>query len=102
MVATRKRNIKNEHIRGCIDQNGTLDTYHMLNITCTRTEGPTYGSEIGHNQECEEKMKWYWAGHINHLKDDRWTSQLGDHAKRKDDKGDQPSSGEMIWTNARV
>ena len=22
------------------------------------------------------KMKWSWAGHINHLKDDRWTSRV--------------------------
>ena len=22
------------------------------------------------------KMKWYWAGHINRLKDDRWTSHV--------------------------
>ena len=22
------------------------------------------------------KMKWFWAGHTNHLKDDRWTSRV--------------------------
>ena len=22
------------------------------------------------------KMKWYWAGHINRLKDDRWTTRV--------------------------
>ena len=26
-------------------------------------------------------------------------SPLGDHATRKDDKGDQPSGGETTWTN---
>ena len=47
------------------------------------------------------KIKWSWAGHINRLKDDRWTSRvrLGDHMTRKYDKGDQPSGGETTWTN---
>ena len=40
------------------------------------------------------KMKWSWARHINRLQDDRWTSPLGYHMTRKDDKGDQPSGGE--------
>ena len=39
------------------------------------------------------KMKWSWAGHINRLKDDRWTSRATTwrYMTRKDDKGDQPS-----------
>ena len=49
------------------------------------------------------KMKWSWAGHINRLKDDRWTSRvtmaLGDHTTGKYVKGDQPSGGETTWTN---
>ena len=47
------------------------------------------------------KMKWSWAGHINRLKDNRWTSRvtIGDHMARKDDKGDKPSGGETTWTN---
>ena len=42
------------------------------------------------------KMKWSWAGHINLLKDDRWTSRVSTWrpVTRKDDKGDQPSGGE--------
>ena len=43
------------------------------------------------------KMKWSWAGHINRLKDDRWTSRVTTwrpFMTRKDDKGDQPSGGE--------
>ena len=46
-------------------------------------------------------MKWSWAGHINRLKEDRWTSCVttGDHMTRKDVKGDQPSGGETTWTN---
>ena len=42
------------------------------------------------------KMKWSWAGHINRLKDDRWTSRV---MTRKYVKGDQPSGGETTWTN---
>ena len=48
------------------------------------------------------KMKWSLEGHINRLKDDRWTSlvsRLGDHMTKNDDKGDQPSGGETTWTN---
>ena len=45
--------------------------------------------------------KWSWAGHINHLKDDRWTSRVTAWRPydKKDDKGDQPSGGETTWTN---
>ena len=43
------------------------------------------------------KMIWSWAGLINHLKDDRWTSYhvslLGDNTTRKGKNGDQPSDG---------
>ena len=28
------------------------------------------------------KIKWSWAGHINRLKDDRWTSPLGENTTR--------------------
>ena len=49
------------------------------------------------------KMKWSWAGHINRLKDDRWTSRVITlrpyYVKKKDDKGDQPSGGETTWRN---
>ena len=47
------------------------------------------------------KFKWSRTGHINRLKDDRWTSRvaLGDHMTRKDDTGDQPSGGQTTWTN---
>ena len=40
------------------------------------------------------KMKWSWAGHINRLKDDRWTLHVTTwrpSQTRKDDKGEQPS-----------
>ena len=43
------------------------------------------------------KMKWSWAGHVNRLKYDRWTSRVTTwrpYMTRKDDKGDQPSGGE--------
>ena len=45
-----------------------------------------------------KKMKWSWAGHINRLKDDRRTLHAY-HTTVKDYKGDEPSDGEMTWTN---
>ena len=47
------------------------------------------------------KMKWSWAGHINRLKDDRWTSRVTTWRPydKKRDKDDQPSGGETTWTN---
>ena len=44
------------------------------------------------------KMKWPWAGHINRLKYDRWTSR-GYYMTRKYDKGDQPRGRETTLTN---
>ena len=70
----------------------------------TRIERPTSGSGRGksyrYNRQCE-KMKLSWAGHINRLKDDRWTSSVT--TRRPYDKKrwqvDQPSDGETTWTN---
>ena len=51
------------------------------------------------------KMKWSWAGHINRLKDDRWTSRVttwrpyDKKIRQKYVKGDQPSGGEKTWTS---
>ncbi len=45
----------------------------------TRTERPTSGSGRGHKSDIisnVRKMKWSRAGHINRLKDDRWTSSV--------------------------
>ena len=45
----------------------------------TKIEGPTSGLGRGQNSEIiytVRKMKWSWAGHINRLKDDRWTSRV--------------------------
>ena len=36
---------------------------------------------------------------ISNTTDGSHVSPLGDHIARKDDKGDQPSSGETTWTN---
>ena len=47
-------------------------------------------------------MKYYRAGHINRLTDDRWTSCVTTwrpYTTRKDDEGDEPSGGETTWTN---
>ena len=45
----------------------------------TKIEGPTSGLGRGQNSDIiytVRKMKWSWAGHINRLKDDRWTSRV--------------------------
>ena len=42
------------------------------------------------------KMKWSWAGHINRLKDNRWTSRVT--TWRPYDKK-MPSGGETTWSN---
>ena len=47
------------------------------------------------------KMKWSWAGHINRLKDDRWTSRVTTWRPydKKRRQGDQPSGRGTTWTN---
>ena len=49
----------------------------MFSITHRRKQGPTSGSgdDKSHIISNVRKMKWSWAGHINCLKDDRWTSR---------------------------
>ena len=45
----------------------------------TKIEGPTSGSGRGQLIDIiytVRKMKWSWAGHINRLKDNRWTSRV--------------------------
>ena len=62
-----------EQTLGRTDQNGKKYAQHNI----IKIEGPTSGSGRGQTHRCNlhcEKMKWSWAGHINRLKDDRWTS----------------------------
>ena len=44
------------------------------------------------------KMKWSWAGHINRLKDDRWTSTWRRYDKKRR-QGRPAKGGETTWTN---
>ena len=42
------------------------------------------------------RMKWYWAGHISRLKDDRWTKRITTWKGRDYEEGQQ-KDGETIW-----
>ena len=58
------------------------------------------GEDKGHryNQQCEENEVDLCRVNSN-TTDGPHVSPLGDHIARKDDKGDQPSSGETTWIN---
>ena len=51
----------------------------MLNITSKYRNTNIWGREMTtvlYQINTVRKMKWSWVGHINRLKDDRWTSRV--------------------------
>ena len=65
-----------EQTCGCTDQNGKK---YMLNITHKDRRTNIWVRERTKLIDIiytVRKMKWSWAGHINRLKDDRWTSRV--------------------------
>ena len=90
-----------EQTCGRTDQNGKKYAQHHIHRE--KDQHMCQGKDKTHryNLHCERKMKWSWAGHINRLKDDRWTSRVTTWRPydKKSDKGDQPSGGETTWTN---
>ena len=58
---------------------------HEYYVCAIRFGGFSLCLQIMDTFQCDEvidiintvrKMKWSWAGHINRLKDDRWTSRV--------------------------
>ena len=69
----------------------------VCSTSYTRTERPTYGSarEDKSHISNERTMQWFWEGHTNSLKDDRWTSRVTTWRPLPKDDDDIASIGKL-------